>query len=382
MDHSGEFEWRGDGEEAEVVVYAPDAEAARRGFERAMRAASLPGARSPVYVVSSSPGEYGHAVVSESHVAPDLASAPGRAVLLCAEGSAADFARNLGVSPEEVRRELPRRLGEARYSLPRLNAAGVRRMCEYGALAAAGSDVISEDDLSLLTPFPEADPDSIGGRAIAGGGRDWDVAEAKTTALAIAEILDRDALDDLGLEPEQLVIHLEVGRGELGRLAFASHRERVRERVLGGAFDRVGDGSTLYAAPRDTEEAQDFLTASAAASNFADSLASLAIFILRRALRDVAGGLSVRASWRVGGASRDGAATKTIHREGLASVAEGEAVFCGYTGGEDGGVLSRGTGGMYGSGPAFAMRETRSPWQECGLLEEIAVLGPPGLPGG
>ena len=38
-DHAAEYEWRGEGEEAEVVLFAPDDAA----FERVLPAARLPG---------------------------------------------------------------------------------------------------------------------------------------------------------------------------------------------------------------------------------------------------------------------------------------------------------------------------------------------------
>src|SRR5215211_9441556 len=78
-EHAADYEWRGEGDEAEVVLYAPDDSA----FERAMPAARLPGVESPVYAVASHV-DLGWAAASATHVAPDLLSAPLRGLLLVA----------------------------------------------------------------------------------------------------------------------------------------------------------------------------------------------------------------------------------------------------------------------------------------------------------
>ncbi|MGI8650122.1 MAG: hypothetical protein ACR2KW_07055, partial [Rubrobacter sp.] len=162
MDNSEEFVYRRDGEEAEVVVYAPDVEAAGRGFERALRAASLPGTEGVVYAAVSEAG-YGHVAVSGS-VSPELASVPERGMLVGCEVPAEDFARRLGVGPGQVGKEISRRIGESMYGLPRLDAATLRRVCEAGAEVAASEGVIEEEDLAFLTSLP-GDPEAAGRRA-------------------------------------------------------------------------------------------------------------------------------------------------------------------------------------------------------------------------
>ena len=76
-EHVAEYEWRGEGEEAEIVLYAPDDPA----FERAMPVAKLPGAESPVYAAASPQG-FGWAASSATHAAPDLLSVPISSLLL------------------------------------------------------------------------------------------------------------------------------------------------------------------------------------------------------------------------------------------------------------------------------------------------------------
>ena len=78
-EHAAEYEWRGEGEEAEILLYAPDDAA----FERVLPAARLPGVESPVYAAASPEG-FGWTAVSSSHVAPDLLSLPTRGLLLVA----------------------------------------------------------------------------------------------------------------------------------------------------------------------------------------------------------------------------------------------------------------------------------------------------------
>ena len=70
-EHAADFEWRGEGEEAEVAVYAPDDATAERAFGRALPAARLPGAENPVEAAASQTG-FGRVVVSGTHAAPDL----------------------------------------------------------------------------------------------------------------------------------------------------------------------------------------------------------------------------------------------------------------------------------------------------------------------
>ena len=72
VEHAADFEWRGEGDEAEVVLYAHDATTAERAFERASLAATLPGVLSPVQATASN-ADFGWVAVSETHVAPDEA---------------------------------------------------------------------------------------------------------------------------------------------------------------------------------------------------------------------------------------------------------------------------------------------------------------------
>jgi tRNA-splicing ligase RtcB len=156
-----EYEWRGEGEEAEIVLYATDDPA----FERALPAATLPGVESPVYAAASHRG-FGWAAASTTHVAPDLLSAPLRGLLLVA-GTRSD---NLGVPPQELMQRALRGLPEAGARLPSLNESGVGRYCESGARAAAEDGLIEEEDLPLLDVRP-GDADALGRRALAAAPR-------------------------------------------------------------------------------------------------------------------------------------------------------------------------------------------------------------------
>lgn len=373
MEHAEDFIWRGDGEEAEVVVYAPDAEAARRGFERASRAASLPGAEGPVYAAVSVPG-YGHAVSSSESVSPEMASAPERGLLLSCEAPGEDFARRLGVAGHQAGREVARRVGEAMYGLPRMNASAMRRVCEVGAEVAASEGVIEEEDLAFLDPLP-GDPDSAGRRALLAGEREWGQRFADIDPFSIIEVLDSDALEGFGVEPEGLLIGLSVGAGEMGRIAFSLHRERIAHRILSRDFDHVpdpsGGGASLCIAPFETEEAQDFVAASGTVSNFADALAALSLLVVRRALGGVVGEMEVRSAWRSGGVGITGEGA--AHRYDLASSGDGDQIL-------SGGALCSGTGAMRSSAPMFPVEGPDGlwPWEEAGLLGRIARLGPPG----
>jgi hypothetical protein len=87
-------------------------------------------------------------------------------------------------------------------------------------------------------------------------------------------------------------------------------------------------------------------------------------------LGDVAGGLSLRGAWRVGGIEdRDGS---LAHRRDLAVAGEGEVLAAG-------GSVVAGTGKMSGSVPPFEALEGvgGQPWEEAGLLERWAGLDPP-----
>lgn len=379
MDHSEEFVWRGDGEEAEIVVYAPDADLARQGFVRARRAAALPGAESPVFCAISESG-YGHVLRSPAGVSPGLASPPERGLLLAAELPARELARRLGVEEERVGREVLRRFGDSVGGLPRPDAATLRRVCEVGAEVAAGEGVIEEEDLAFLGPLP-GDGEAVGRRALLAGEREWGEVFAEIEPLRAVEVLDSEGFERFGVEPDVLLLRLRVGSGDLGRLAFRAHRERIAARVLSGTFDRVADptdgAQSLPVAPAGTEEVRDFLLASAAAANYADALISLSLLVCRRALGDVVGGLSVRTSWRVGGVlEEDGAST---HRDGLAAAGEGDVLaVAARPGSEPGGALCAALGTMGASAPPFSVQEDdegRWPWEEVGLLGRLARLG-------
>ena len=356
VEHAADYEWRGEGEGAEIVLYAPDARVGGPAFERILPAARLPGAEGPVYAVASPEG-LGWAAASASHAAPDLTSIPLRGLLLVADAAL----ESLGVPPEEVPRLIGRRLSEVR--LPRLTGAGIRRICEAGARAAAEDGLIEEEDLPLLDPHP-SDADTLGRRAISAGARDWD-RPGEARAYGVGEVLDAGAAEGLGLNQGSFTLVISTGAGDLGRLALAGHRERILSRVRGGDF---GAGEDLPAAPVDTEEAADLLAVVGAAANFADVRAALLLYALRQALGDVTGGLSLRATWRIGGIEvRDGS---LVHRRDLAG--EGEVLV-------SGGSVVTGTGKMSRSVPPFGAPEDdgRHPWQEAGLLERWADLDPP-----
>src|SRR3954447_9937003 len=145
-EHAADFEWRGEGEEAEVVLYAPGAGVADAAFERALPAARLPGAVSPVYAAASSDTSrgFGWVAASETHAAPDLASAPGWGLLLVAD---APVEGTLG-TPAEARRTIGRGLSDV--VLPDISEAGVRRLWESGAEWSAEEVLIEEEDLPFF----------------------------------------------------------------------------------------------------------------------------------------------------------------------------------------------------------------------------------------
>lgn len=363
VEHVTDFEWRGDGEAAEVVLYAPDARTAGFALERALPAARLPGVASPLYTAAAPAVpelDYGLIVASASHAAPDLASVPARGLLLVADAALGE----LGAPPEEVERLLWRKLSEVRP--PALSEAGARDLCDRGALASAEVGLIEEEDLALVGPAPGADADALVRRALSAGLREWDL-PGEARACRVGEILEVEGSESLGLSSEAFVLVASVGTGDLGRLALSGHRERILNRVR---YDDFGAEEDLPAASAGTEEAADLLAASGAAANFADGRAALLMYALRRALGDVAGRLSLRAAWRVGGVEERGGAF--VHRRDLTSVAEGEVVV-------SGGSVVVGAGKMYGSVPPFAVSEVdgRHPWQEAGLLERWAALHPP-----
>ncbi|ABG05390.1 hypothetical protein Rxyl_2463 [Rubrobacter xylanophilus DSM 9941] len=352
LDHVARFEWRGEGEEAEVAVYAPDEGGARGAFERALPATRLSGVEGPVYAAGSPEGA-GFAAASGSHLAPALVSAPERGLLV---GSGIPVPA-LEVPPEDVPRLLLRRLSEVR--LPPLSASGLLRVCEGGAAAAAESGLVEEEDLAPLSPRP-GDPDALSRRALEAGVRGWGLPE-DLRCFSVGAVRDAEGAERLGVEPGELVFAVRAPSGELGRISLALHRERL-EALL------PGEGG-VAAAPLGSGEAADAEAALGAASNYADALAALALHALRRAFPE-AGGLSVRASWRVGGISREEGG-RAVHRSGLACLGEGEAFVCG-------GDVCRGKGRMHRSAPPFGAPEVSGlfPWEEAGLLERMVDLDP------
>ncbi len=341
----GDFEWRGEGEGAEVVLYAPDDSA----FERVLPASRLPGVHTPVYAAASRQGS-GWVAASGSHAAPDLLSLPVRGLLLAADASV----ENLGMSPEEVPRLVSRGLSEVR--VPSLGGADVRRVCEAGARASAESGLIEEEDLAFFGVLP-GEPDALGRRALSAGTRDSLPDQAR--AYAVGEV---SSSGDLDLSSGLLCFVVRAGAGDLGRLALAAHRERILSRIEGADFE-----ADLPAAPAETEEAADLLAAVWAASNFADGRASLLLYALRQALGGVAGKLSIRAAWTVGGLEdTDGL---LVHRSGLAAAEDGSILVSGSS-------VARGAGKLMDSAPPFGAPEEdgRWPWEEAGLLERWAEL--------
>lgn len=349
-ERAGDYEWRGEGEEAEVVLFAPDDSA----FGRVLPVARLPGVEGPVYAAASSEG-FGWVAASASHVALDFVSLPERGVLLTAGAPV----EGLGVPPGELPNLIRRRLSETR--LPALDAAGVREICGTGALRAAEDGLIEEEDLPFFGGG--GDPDSLGRRALTAGEREWTEPAGDPQPSEVVRILDADGAGELGIEPGALALVVRVGAGGLGRLTVAAHRERILDRVRGGDFGAEED---LPAAPVETGEAADVLAALGASAGFADGRAALAVYALRRALGDMAGGLSLRAAWTVGGMERGEA---VLHRGGLAAAAEGDAFVSGSR-------VAVGTGKMWGSAPPFGVteHEGRWPWEEAGLLERLVDL--------
>lgn len=347
------YEWRIEGEEAEVVLYSTDDTA----LERALPAAALPGVLNPVYAAATG-SELGTVAVSESHVAPDLISAPVRSLLLVAD-VAVD---QPGILARELPRLLQRNLAEVRS--PRLGGAGVRRICELGARAMAEDGLIEEEDLKFFGDY-NGEPDSLDRRALSAGERDWERLD-KVGVHAVGEVQDTERAGAVGMEYGRLALSLRIGTGDLGRLAISSHRERILGRIWNGSFDTDPE---LPSAPLDSEEAADFLAALAASANFADGRAALSLYALRRAFEEVAGELVPAVSWTVGGIEeRDGV---MVHRSNLAVAGE-EKILCA------GSSIVAGTGKMWGSAPPFEVPEDRGgwPWEEAGLLERLAKLYP------
>jgi len=355
-EHVAEYEWRGEGEEAEIVLYTPDGPA----IERALPAATLPGVGSPVYAAASQRG-FGWAAASATHAAPDLLSVPLRSLLLVA-GTRSE---NLGVPPQELMQRVLRELPEAGARLPSLNEAEAGRLCESGANAPAEDGLIEEGDLPLLNVRP-GDADAIGRRALAAAPREW-AGGVEADLKLVREVLDTEGAESVGLEEGALALVVKVDAGDLGRLALVVHRERILSRVLSGDF---GATPELPAAPAGSGEAEDLVAALGAAANFADARAARALWMLRRIVGEVAGRLDILAAWRTGGIEeRDG---RLVHRKDLAWAESGHVLVCGS-------YAAAGTGTMWASAPPFGVPEEvgRWPWEEAGLLERLAILDPP-----
>jgi len=362
LDRAEEFVWGGEGEDAEILIHAPDEETAERAFGRTLPAARLPGVRSPVQAAASAEN-LGLVAVSGTHASPDLLSAPARGLLLVADVDAA----SLGVPVGDVTDLALRGLAEAGPSMPVLNEAGVRRACEEGAAAGAEDGLVEEEDLAHLGPI-EGDPDALGRRALTAGTRDWE-GPFGLEAAVVGDVFDTDGAETLGLRHGALVFVVRAGAGDLGRLALGTHRARISTRIRAGVD--FGSGDDPPAAPLETEEAADLVSAANAAANFADARAARALYALRRVLDRVVGGLDLRASWKVGGVeARDGL---LVHRDNLAAVGEGGAMV-------SGGVVAAGTGKMWRSAPPFGVPEGEGlwPWEEAGLLARWTSLDPTG----
>jgi tRNA-splicing ligase RtcB len=355
-EQAAEYEWHGDGEEAEIVLYAPDDSA----FERALPAATLPGVESPVYAAASHRG-FGWVAASTTHAAPDLLSAPLRGLLLVA-GTRAE---NLGVPPQELRDRIRRELPETGARLPSLNESGAGRLCESGARAAAEDDLIEEDDLPLLDVRP-GDADALGRRALAAAPHEW-AGRVEPDLGLVTEVLDTEGAESLGLEEGALALVVRIDAGDLGRLALAAHKERILGRTQSGDF---GATPELPAAPAASGEVEDLVAALYAATNFADARAARTVWMLRRVLGDAAGGLKIRAAWRTGGIEEQEG--RLVHRRDLAWAENGRVLVCGS-------YAAAGTGNMWASAPPFGVpeEEGRWPWEEVGLLERLVTLDPP-----
>jgi len=359
VEHAADFKWRGESQEAEILLYAPDGAIAEASFEQVLQAARLPGVLSPVYAAASGLSRgFGWVAASETHAAPDLVSAPECGLLLVADAPV----EGVG-APEAVPRLIGRGLSEV--ALPDIGEAEARRLAETGALWAAEEGLIEEDDLPLFA-VNASDADSLGRRALAAGARDW-TRPGLVRTLRVAEILHSEGAEALGLESGTFTFVVSAGAEDLGRLALASHRERISARTAAGDFGAPED---LPAAPVDTGETFDLLTATAAAANYAAGRAALLAYALRRALGEAAT-LGLQAAWAVGGfEERDG---RVLHRNHLAAAGAGEALVAGMT-------VAAGTGGMLGSAPTFEVLEEdgRWAWEEAGLLERWVTLGPLG----
>jgi hypothetical protein len=157
---------------------------------------------------------------------------------------------------------------------------------------------------------------------------------------------------------------VKTGPEDLGRLALTAHRERILDRIWSGDF---GATAELPAAPLETEEAADLLAATQAIAAYADAIAALRLYELRRALAGE-GRLEPRAAWLLGGlAQEDGL---LLHRRNLATVEREDALVARN-------FVAVGTGAMRASAPPFGpnTEEDSWAWEEAGLLERVASLG-------
>lgn len=342
MERAGDYEWRGEGEEAELVLYTSEPSA----FDRLEIAGHLPGARSPIYGVSSG-DEPGWVAASDSHVSPDLVSAPIFGLLLIADSPV----NSLGVEPRDFPRLLSRNLSEVRP--PSLGAAEARAACESGALWAAGEDLLEEEDLALF-PQAEGDPGALGSRALSAGAH-----ELGEVAREMGAYTTREEDDEIEIPEGALLLGVRAGCGETGRLVLSAHRDHI----AAGEFDSPGG---LHAAPLWSGEAEDFAMALGALSNLAAARAAISLYVLRRALAGIAGELRPLALWRSGGLEERG--EERLHRNLLAAVGEGEVFVCGNQ-------IATGTGAMTDSVPEFG---AAGEWEEAGLLERRLELNPPG----
>lgn len=356
VEHAADFEWRGEGEEAEIVLYAPDAVTAERAFRQMLPAATLPGVLSPVQAAASN-SDLGWISASETHAAPDLISPPARGLLLVAASTV-----ELGVPPGEAEKFILRNLSEV--SRPRLGEADVRRASEAGAFWAAEEGLISEDDLALFGHRESGEPDALPRRALSAGVRDLDRPE-RIGVHGIAEILDTERAEALNLSAGALALPLETAPEDLGRITLTAHRERILDRVWSEDF---GATAQLPAAPLETEEAADLLAATRAIANYADARAALRLYELRRALAGE-DRIELRAAWRLGGLTQEDGLLH--HRRNLAAV-EREDILVVRS------FVVAGTGAMRASAPPFGPNpeEDSWGWEEAGILERVASLGP------
>ena len=342
----GDYEWHGEGDGAEIFLYATDDSA----LERARPATLLPDVEGPVYAASSRQG-FGLVAASSTHVAPDLVSSPVRGLLLVAGISV----EGLGLPLEEISRLVFRNLSEVSLPGPG-GVSSIGKFCESGANRAAEQGVIEEGDLAFLESR-NGDPDVLGRRALEVGGRSLEKL-GDVGVYAAGEVFDADGAEMLGIGPGTLILTVSAGAEDLGRLTLAGHRTRILTRVRGGEFGAELD---LPAAPIESEEAQDLLAAVNGASNFADSRVALTLYALRQGLSDSFGDLDIRASWTVGGFEESNGSM--VQRQNLAGCDAGEVSVCG-------GDVVVGTGALLGSIPPFkATTEETWSWEEAEILE-------------